>query len=616
MVNNVNLVKGTLVVVLLLAAMAGFDAFGNFANNQITGFVISDNDCDLDFLDYPCQFLKDDKFNGLIIVGDAAHSSDIFSAVDISNSLSEVADIQIGSVKLASEVADFRAQNVIAIGTSCSNAAVADFAGNPVDCAEGYVEGRATIKLVDHKNGNVGLTVGGYDVMDTRRAAHALANYKHWKSLGRLNGKEIIVTGTSFTDIKVRVPGGVDGGLPVENVDGSVTATLAEGEQITIYVEDDEYIVNLLSVGLAKAKFVIKVDPAGGFETVDLAVGGIRHLTNDLFITVSNIKSIGTRNAEFTIHPPADKTLKPTHTVNSDSSVTDTLKNQETKGYLFRIGGEEKAYRISPSILRSYAVVNFTVNNEGVNYLGHGGIGRVSDGTFISVSSISDKDVKFTIHPRPTVTGKPKLITTTVNVATGWNLVGLNTLQSLNSDVTTCQRNNIHNVAYIYYPEVVKSYGDGADSVVTGNYGSYSVRNDMKGLAEGTTVPGISALESNNYKKQYPEISDGQRAAWVYNKGEDCLVSSNIKTKVDSHRMTAGWNMLSSSPAWKDKSWNEISNNCESAAIFYLEDGKWVRVSVSDPLPSPGTGFWFYTKKACSITEELLQLPPLPSYLD
>ena len=71
--------------------------------------------------------------------------------------------------------------------------------GNPANCAEGFEPGKAMLKLFEN-GGNVALLVAGADALDTRRAARVLANHQDYD----LSGDEVLVTGTSLTDINVQ----------------------------------------------------------------------------------------------------------------------------------------------------------------------------------------------------------------------------------------------------------------------------------------------------------------------------------------------------------------------------------------------------------------------------
>ncbi|MBN1156033.1 S-layer protein [Candidatus Woesearchaeota archaeon] len=115
----------------------------------------------------------------------------------------KVVPIPVSASKLASEVADITAQNAIVVGGPCANSASAKLMGNPADCAAGFVEGKAMIKLFEN-DGNVALLVAGYSALDTRRATTVLAN--HGDYADSLVGTEVVVSGTTLSDIKVSKP--------------------------------------------------------------------------------------------------------------------------------------------------------------------------------------------------------------------------------------------------------------------------------------------------------------------------------------------------------------------------------------------------------------------------
>ena len=86
-----------------------------------------------------------------------------------------IARIEVGATKLASEVSDVGAQNVIAVGGPCANSVAAEVKGNPANCAEGYEAGVGLIELLDNGD-NVALVVAGYSAVDTRNAAQVIAS--------------------------------------------------------------------------------------------------------------------------------------------------------------------------------------------------------------------------------------------------------------------------------------------------------------------------------------------------------------------------------------------------------------------------------------------------------
>ncbi|MDP6586733.1 MAG: hypothetical protein QF535_18905, partial [Anaerolineales bacterium] len=116
-----------------------------------------------------------------------------------------VTPIALGTAKLASEVADVKSQNAIVVGGPCVNTAAATLLGNPSDCTAGFSEGKATVKLMEHTNGNVAMLIAGYSALDTRRAARVVAE---GTKLGELDDgvMEVEVAGTTLTEATVSVP--------------------------------------------------------------------------------------------------------------------------------------------------------------------------------------------------------------------------------------------------------------------------------------------------------------------------------------------------------------------------------------------------------------------------
>ncbi len=102
--------------------------------------------------------------------------------------------IEVGATKLASEVADVGAQNLILVGGPCANAAAAEVKSSPSKCTMGYESGRGLIELIDTGDGNVALLVAGYSAADTRAATGVMANYGDYDLTG---SKMEVITATS-----------------------------------------------------------------------------------------------------------------------------------------------------------------------------------------------------------------------------------------------------------------------------------------------------------------------------------------------------------------------------------------------------------------------------------
>ncbi len=145
--------------------------------------------------------LPKDQLEALVYYTSGVTSSSSSSSGGVTTTV--VTPIEVGSAKLASEISDITAQNMIVVGGPCANAVAAELMGNPADCTEGFETGKAMIKLYEN-GGSVAMLVAGATALDTRRASRVVANYDQFT----LSGMEVEVVGTSttFTDTQVRAP--------------------------------------------------------------------------------------------------------------------------------------------------------------------------------------------------------------------------------------------------------------------------------------------------------------------------------------------------------------------------------------------------------------------------
>jgi len=137
-----------------------------------------------DLVSYPEFFIgKDGKFNGFIVVGDEAPSSDIMAATDISAGLR---DYSPGPVLLASEVGTKVSENdnFIIVGREANKILVSE---NLIKL-EPLKEGEGLIQVFRDRNYFI-VSVTGYSDVDTRNAAKVLSN---WEQFG-LRGDRVKV---------------------------------------------------------------------------------------------------------------------------------------------------------------------------------------------------------------------------------------------------------------------------------------------------------------------------------------------------------------------------------------------------------------------------------------
>ena len=130
--------------------------------------------------DYPA-FLEDP----IIVVGNDAPSTDVITATVISTYL-VTRDIT-AETKLASEVTDLYAQDLILIGSPCDNRAIATLLHYDSDSCGGVVTemNNAVIKLLVFESNEI-VIITGYDIGDTKDASKMLTT----DGMYNLNGAE------------------------------------------------------------------------------------------------------------------------------------------------------------------------------------------------------------------------------------------------------------------------------------------------------------------------------------------------------------------------------------------------------------------------------------------
>jgi hypothetical protein len=104
--------------------------------------------------------------------------------------------ISVGMAILDSE-ASLGTKPYIVVGGPCANTVAAALMGNTADCAAGFTEGKAMIKLYSARNA---LLVAGYSGKDTQGASRVLANYKDYG----FAGNELEVTTANLNSLSVK----------------------------------------------------------------------------------------------------------------------------------------------------------------------------------------------------------------------------------------------------------------------------------------------------------------------------------------------------------------------------------------------------------------------------
>tara|TARA_Y100000310_G_scaffold337570_2_gene425014 strand:+ start:297 stop:1181 length:885 start_codon:yes stop_codon:yes gene_type:complete len=133
-----------------------------------------------DLSNYPCFLMRNNKFNGIIVVGNQALAEEVLAAKAISTSLG----YDFGIIKLDNEVEDITMQHSILIGNACTNGAISKLLGNPSNCGVYYTKGEGNIELIQHNNGLVAVVVSGYDRFDITNTGEILSNYEKYNLKG------------------------------------------------------------------------------------------------------------------------------------------------------------------------------------------------------------------------------------------------------------------------------------------------------------------------------------------------------------------------------------------------------------------------------------------------
>ncbi|MBI2549102.1 S-layer protein [Candidatus Woesearchaeota archaeon] len=167
--------------------------FSSFLMPQVDG---------ADLHDYPDLFFADGHFNGLLVVGDYANAADVVGVTYVALSLQAYSNtaINVEAVRLASEITNVSAQNLIVVGGPCINTVAAELMDYPVPCTKGFSQGMGSIQLYEHPNGNIAILVAGLEAIDTKRAALVLAKYDQYQ----ISGTNVEVTTSTEPQILIR----------------------------------------------------------------------------------------------------------------------------------------------------------------------------------------------------------------------------------------------------------------------------------------------------------------------------------------------------------------------------------------------------------------------------
>jgi len=146
-----------------------------------------------DLSHYPKFFIRNDKLDVGIIVGDKAPSTHVLAQTQVVFSLSDYIYRRTGVptkglAMLASEIEDIDNFNIISIGNACDNEVTAKILENPEPC-NNLESGEATIELYNSKSNKVHIVLNAYSDEGVKKAADVLSRYISFD----LNGNKFTV---------------------------------------------------------------------------------------------------------------------------------------------------------------------------------------------------------------------------------------------------------------------------------------------------------------------------------------------------------------------------------------------------------------------------------------
>ncbi len=151
-----------------------------------------------DLSEFPGNFLKDGEFDGFIVVGKEASSTDVISQSAIALKLGQVVTKPKFDINKLDDEVELE-NNIILVGNPCVNKLTSALLDNPSPCDKDFHSGKAFIKYLE-KDGYKYIVVAGNTDKETREAAQYLANYDTYG----LSGSEIeisLVSDEEFEEI-------------------------------------------------------------------------------------------------------------------------------------------------------------------------------------------------------------------------------------------------------------------------------------------------------------------------------------------------------------------------------------------------------------------------------
>ena len=183
------------------------DGFSEDENGNNVGYINSDigtkiiEDDDKRYVDitYPSE-----ETNGDVYIGGATSSVTVTENGETNIDVIPT-KIEVGAAVLDTSLTNYQNRNLIVIGGPAINKATASLLGKTYPAYgvdSGLQENTGMIKLIEQTDGTVAMIVAGWEAADTQRACRVMAEFENHD----LKGNEIVITGTSMSDISVSLP--------------------------------------------------------------------------------------------------------------------------------------------------------------------------------------------------------------------------------------------------------------------------------------------------------------------------------------------------------------------------------------------------------------------------
>jgi len=174
------------------------DVFEAYFNETVSAKIIEDR-TDSDQQEIKIIYSGEETYAEIYV---AAEGTEVIPGTSAATT-TVAGKIDVSATKLASEISDVTAQNLILVGGPCANRAASDVMGSPADCLAGFAAGKGLIELFEDTGaGNVAILVAGMNAEDTRAASMVLAEYdKYATELDGMTKVEVSTATSAVTEV-------------------------------------------------------------------------------------------------------------------------------------------------------------------------------------------------------------------------------------------------------------------------------------------------------------------------------------------------------------------------------------------------------------------------------